>query len=139
MIGIFFILSLHISLAHFIGSEYLSFMLFPLLSFSFIYIFYRKYKYEKYILQYGEIAFASIAREYEYDSRTGMLSEVTYSFMDRSGNVVAGSRKGVPAPYSQRDELNEIRAQILSNPTALYDPKDSSKNILYPPRFVSLA
>jgi hypothetical protein len=94
---------------------------------------------EKKLLQFGKVAAATIVGEKdEWISKYGPSFTVTYSFTDEYGHAVTGVQKGLPAKNDKRAIVVADRARIFDNPTALYDPLDSGRSVLYPPGSVTL-
>jgi hypothetical protein len=93
-------------------------------------IFTRTYLKEKRLLQWGKAAVATIISDTEYNAgRAGRKAAVAYTFVDETGSVVQGERKGLPRKDRRQDAAYK---EMFENPTVLYDPSDSSKNMLYP-------
>jgi hypothetical protein len=88
---------------------------------------------EKKLLRWGKIAPAEIVEDYEERSGRMPLSRVTYRFRDGTGNTVQGIRDGLA---QKQYRTAAVSIDMLENPTVLYDPKDSRKNLLYPPKYV---
>jgi hypothetical protein len=97
------------------------------------------YTRERYLLRWGGVAPARMKAENQ-TQRRGMSSTkylaVAYSFTDKDGNIIE-TQTSIRA--DNRPASIEVRNRILDKPTVLYDPKDSSRNILYPPSTVELA
>lgn len=87
---------------------------------------------EKRLLQMGTPACATIVKEVEVQGRNGRTARVTYAFKDSSGQIVQGTRTAIPTDETKREKSRAYRASLLDSPTVLYDPNDSSKNMLYP-------
>jgi hypothetical protein len=89
---------------------------------------------ERRLLQWGNVVPAKIVGEEEYSAGRGMrLSRLTYEFKDSSGALVTGTQGGVPTNGSDRSAAIELRARFCINSTAIYDPQNSARNMLYPP------
>lgn len=89
---------------------------------------------ERRLLRYGNVVSAKIVGEEEYSAGRGVkLSRLTYEFKDSSGTLVTGMQKGVPLNGSDRPAVIELRARFCVNPTVIYDPRNSARNMLYPP------
>ena len=100
----------------------------------------RSYARDKYLLRWGTVVPAKIIGEREYRGpHNAKFSAVTYSFTDRDGNTVEGTRKAVARQADIRPGFAEIRARIFANPTVLYDPRNSRRNTLYPPSAAEMA
>jgi hypothetical protein len=111
-----------------LGCAILSFVLLSTLFVELIFI--RNYRRQKRLLQWGKAAAATIVSDIEYsDGRAGRKAAVTYTFTDESGHVVEGKRKGLPI---QKQRKGDMYDKMFADPTVLYDPEDSSKNMLYP-------
>jgi hypothetical protein len=93
---------------------------------------------EKRLLGFGNVAPATIVGEEEYETKRGWRSKVSYCFVDAGGNAVSGMRKGLPSGVASSGADLAERIQILDNPTVLYDPRNSARNILYPPLWAEL-
>jgi hypothetical protein len=97
-------------------------------------IFISGYLKQKRLLQWGKVAVATIVSDAEYNAgKAGRKAAVTYTFTDESGRVVQGKRKGLPVKDRRQDAMYK---EMFEDPTVLYDPDDSSKNMLYPLAFV---
>jgi hypothetical protein len=96
-------------------------------------IFTRTYLKEKRLLQWGKTAVATIVSDTEYNAgRAGRKAAVAYTFVDETGSVVRSERKGLPRKDRRQDAVYKV---MFENPTVLFDPSDSSKNMLYPLAF----
>ena len=94
---------------------------------------------ERRLLTWGTAAPARVIAEKEVQGRNGTTLTVTYEFEDRPGHIIRGKRAGLPT----RDKLTSPRNAALDsavrrNPTVLYDPNRPSRNMLYPPEFMTL-
>ena len=98
----------------------------------------RTYRREKKLLAVGGFSPAQIVGEREVRGRNKTYSNATYSFADASGTMVTGIRKYVPIEGDGDPRWAAVRRRILENPTALYDPENSARNILWPPSYVEL-
>ena len=97
-------------------------------------IFIRDYRRQKNLLQWGKTAVATIVSDTEYNAgKAGRKAAVAYTFTDESGQIVQGKRKGLPVKDRRQDAMYK---EMFEDPTVLYDPEDSSKNMLYPLAFV---
>jgi len=90
-----------------------------------------RYRREKHVLQWGKAAPAKITGEYEIDTRSGRVAKVSYSFEDDNG-VTRENTKSLPVSDDPRPGFNDERARYLANPTAVFDPSNSKRNVLYP-------
>jgi hypothetical protein len=97
-------------------------------------VFIRSYQRQKRLLQWGRFAAATIVSDTEYNAgKAGRKSAVVYTFTDESGCHVQGKRSGLP---TKKSRAGDIYQEMFADPTVLYDPQDSSKNMLYPFAFV---
>lgn len=91
------------------------------------------YRNEKWLLQWGQAAEATIVREYQYSAgRSGKRTAIVYRFTDGMGQTVEGTRKGLPAKLDHAKYRD-----IFDNPTALFDSQRSKRNKLYPMVYVT--
>ena len=96
-------------------------------------IFIRDYRKQKRLLQWGKAAVATIVSDTEYNAgKAGRKAAVSYTFTDESGQIVQGKRSGLPVKKRRQDAMYK---EMFEDPTVLYDPEDSSKNMLYPLAF----
>ena len=86
---------------------------------------------ERQLLRWGKAAQASIIGEVEYNSR-GRWSKVLYTFEDERGSTVHGEKAGLARANDPRPDFIEYRQRYLANPTAIYDPRNSARHMLYP-------
>ena len=113
----------NIFLAAFVGIMPLFMLLVPC-------IFIVSYRRQRRLLQWGKAAAATIVSDTEYNAgKQGRKAAVTYSFTDESGRVVQGKRTGLAVKKSRTGDMYQ---EMFGDPTVLYDPDDSSKNMLYP-------
>ncbi len=90
----------------------------------------QQYRRQKRLLEWGKVAAATVVSDSEYNAgRAGRKSAVTYTFTDEAGSAVQGKRTGLPVKNSRQGEMY---AEMFGDPTAIYDPNDSTKNMLYP-------
>jgi len=101
----------------------------PPLAISGLYVF--RYRREKHVLQWGKGAPARIIGEYEIETRTGRVAKVTYSFEDDNG-LTRENTKSLPVSADPRPGFDDQRARYLNNPTAVFDPRNSKRNVLFP-------
>jgi hypothetical protein len=94
----------------------------------------RAYFREKRLLRFGIAAPAEITEEIESGMNENSRSRLIYRFEDGSGNWVEGIKNAVPGKYDGRPASVSYRMCLLDNPTVLYDPRDSARNLLYPSR-----
>lgn len=86
---------------------------------------------ERKLLMWGHAAAATIA-----DRSSSIANRATYQFMDACGKTVEGVAYLPSKTQLKRDKVRKYLAKITDIPTALYDPRDSSKNMLYPSRYI---
>lgn len=98
----------------------------------------RTYSREKRLLRSGIPVAAEIVSRAEYKVKGRELTRVTYRFVDPAGNWIEGKRGGIPTSSDRNLKSAELGRKILDNPTVLYDPDDSRRNLLYPPTAVTL-
>jgi hypothetical protein len=85
-----------------------------------------RFQKEKSLIQWGSPVEAKIIAEKEYSGAKGVpCIMVTYEFIDTLGKTVQGKYK----------DSCERAKKRLTNPVVLYDPKNSSENVLYPPKY----
>jgi len=87
---------------------------------------------KRYFLRWGKTAAGMVTGEEEYRIKGGSLSRVTYIFKDGRGELAKGQKSGIPTAAYNTPRLIALRGQYLENTTVLFDPKDSSRNTLYP-------
>jgi hypothetical protein len=111
----------------------------PILTFivSFIVFSIGVYLKERKLLRWGKAAPAMIFDDRQH-STGGGLPVVTYEFVDDTGTVVHGAQKYVPRRWDFRLRFTKYRSSIFNNPTVLFDPNNSTNNILYPPIIAEL-
>ena len=91
------------------------------------------------LIKQGTATNATILHQENYNAgKAGVLCKATYSFRDAQGQTIEGERKSLPTEASAaKNAISRlIRDQALKNPTVLYDPQDSRRNILYPGIYV---
>jgi len=86
---------------------------------------------EKRLLRWGTAARATVIAEVDYESR-GRWSRIIYTFRDESGSTVRGEKAGLARANDPRPKFIQYRQSFLANPTAVYDPRNSARNMLYP-------
>jgi hypothetical protein len=74
------------------------------------------YHKQKYLIKWGRAVEATITGKKE-----GKITITTYRFLDADGKNVEGVRKSWNWPTNA----------FLNNPTVVYDPRNSAKNVLY--------
>lgn len=100
-------------------------------------LFVFRYRREKHVLQWGKAAPAKIIGEYEVQTRYGRNAKVTYSFEDDNG-VTRENTRSLPISDDPRPGFNDERARYLNNPTAVFDPRNSKRNVLFPGTLLQL-
>jgi hypothetical protein len=93
---------------------------------------------EKRLLQRGSVVAARIVSAEDYVQSGGKFSKVTYEFKDSGGTIITGIRKAVPTESDTRARFIKYRARFYDNPTAIFDPQKSTRNMLYPPSIATL-
>jgi hypothetical protein len=101
----------------------------PTLAIGVLFVF--RYRREKHVLQWGKAAPAKIIGEDEIETRSGRVAKVRYSFEDDNG-VTRENTRSLPVSDDPRPGFTEERARYLNNPTAVFDPRNSKRNVLYP-------
>lgn len=96
----------------------------------------RQYLWQRKLVQWGSVASAVITSEREVNSGRVRKARVTYEFCDQDGKLVTGQRSGLPTKKERDAGYIPAYAAVMDNPTVLYDPDDSSRNLLYPPTMV---
>jgi len=86
---------------------------------------------EKRLLRWGKAARATIIGEVGYQAR-GKWSRIIFTFQDESGNTVRGEKAGLARGDDPRPDFVQHRQSFLANPTVVYDPRNSARNMLYP-------
>jgi len=95
----------------------------------------RRFYRERYLLRWGRAAPATIVHKSEYLLRNGLTraADVTYRFTDAEGKVVEGLRRRV---LTGEAGMSGNALKVWLSPTALFDPRNSAKNMLYPATFL---
>ena len=96
------------------------------------------YRRERRLVEWGAVAPATLLGEQEYSTKNGRFARVTYRFTDLQGRAIEGKRFNVPVKGDRHSKSIALRARLFENPTALFDPHDSRKHLLYPPTSVAL-
>lgn len=91
---------------------------------------------ERRLLRGGKLARATIVGESEYVYRSLSRSDATYTFQDHRGAVWTGLSKG--SVWRNPDDPRPD-PDLIEVPTAVYDPRNSARHMLYPGSFWSLA
>jgi hypothetical protein len=89
------------------------------------------YRREKHVLQWGKAAPAKIIGEHEIETRSGRIAKVRYSFRDEKG-ITRENTRSLPVGDDPRPGCKEARSRYLNNPTAVFDPSNSKRNVLFP-------
>ena len=99
----------------------------------------RNHYQEKRLMRWGKVVHAKITNTQFIQGRYGTYATVKYEFTDGDGKIVEGKRTGIPSIGASQwlgdqkeSSLKEKFAAIIDNPTVIYDPQDSSRNIIYP-------
>ena len=94
----------------------------------------RQYVWERRLVQWGSLAPAIIVAERDVIIAKTRRTRVTYQFRDTSGLLVTGTRSDLPSQKELRDGYEHpYYSAVTDNPIVLHDPRDSSRNLLYPP------
>jgi hypothetical protein len=106
-----------------------------------MFIFFPIYYKQKNLVKRGRVAAATIIDEKEVRSQFGVAATLTYRFTDTDGKIVQGIRQRLPSKTARRsgyrltrfwDDRIAVWAAARNNPTVVYDPRNSTKNMLYP-------
>ena len=89
----------------------------------------RSYYRDKRLLQTGLAAAATILEDHEHMGHGAKVANLAYSFTDNLGSTVKGWRGGLPAKDKRTTAWSRA---IFENPTVIYDPQNSRRNMLYP-------
>lgn len=103
-------------------------------------MFFWRCRKERALLAFGAATPATILSEDEYFRRYGRVCDVAYRFVNAAGATVDGVYKDLPSETASRGDsrARQTRQQLFGNPTALYDPRNSARNTLYPPLFAEI-
>ena len=96
----------------------------------------KHYLLERSLVRWGSVASAVITAERKVSGGKVHRTRVTYEFRDQDGNLVIGQRSDLPSKKEREAGYNPAYAAVMDNPTVLYNPYDSSRNLLYPPGLV---
>jgi hypothetical protein len=107
----------------------------PMLVLGGLYGFY--YQREKHVLQWGKAVPAEIIGEQVIETRSGRVAKVRYSFQDQNG-VTRENTRSLPVGDDPRGGFKEERARYLNNPTAIFDSRNSKRNVLFPGTLLQL-
>jgi hypothetical protein len=107
----------------------------PTLAFSLLFAI--RYRREKYVLQWGNAAPAKIIGEDKTATRSGWVAVVRYRFEDDKG-VARENTTSLPVRNDPRPDFTDERARYLGNPTAVFDPRNSERNVLFPGTLLQL-
>jgi hypothetical protein len=80
---------------------------------------------QRWLLRWGKAAKATIIGESEYTYKGARNAKLSYTFQDESGAQWNGQ---TTIPLGDANNL----AEVIGPPTAVYDARDGSKNMLYP-------
>jgi hypothetical protein len=87
---------------------------------------------DKHLITWGRATEATITGKENPKGKDGGavkdVISVTYQFVDADGKAVKGGTLLYPSYWPTSDHLD--------NPTVVYDPRDSAKNLLYPSYWV---
>lgn len=97
----------------------------------------KKYSEEKKLAEYGSVVAATIIQEDEYKVGSTTFVKVTYEFTDNNGKKIQGVRKSIPAESEQNEKFKELRTKVYEMLAVLYNPHNSSENMLYPLTYVT--
>jgi hypothetical protein len=100
----------------------------------YIILYYR----EKNIVVWGDIAPAKITDRIDDMSGKAPSTTIIYEFTDSGGKIVQGVRKDLPSKQNinKSESSRKLMDRITTNPLVLYNPKNSVRNTLYPPKWV---
>ena len=83
------------------------------------------------LFQWGAAAPALIIKQEQVGGRRPSMT-ATYQFTDAQGGLVTSTQKGLPSEKKlDWPGFREARERVTQNPTALYDPANSDKSMLY--------
>lgn len=107
---------------------------------SVIFAFFWRCRKERGLLAFGPATSATILGADLYSRRYGRVCDVAYRFVDVAGAKVDGMSRDQPSePVARGDSrAYQPRRRLFDNPTALYDPRNSARNTLYPPLFAEI-
>ena len=93
---------------------------------------------EKGFMQTGHAVAAKIIGQKEINTGRSRFTALTYEFTDAGGRVMKNARDNLPneAAIARSEKNQRLMDTITDNPTVLYDPDNSEKNMLYPPSYV---
>ncbi|MCB8873666.1 hypothetical protein [Acidisoma silvae] len=107
-------------------------------SFPYLAVIGLRYRKEVRLMKWGTLAPAKIIEENEISSRYGKSLRLVYQFRDRDGGLEENTCSGLPVMSTfSPGYIDPLMLTIRANPLVLYDPGDSSRNLLYPPKFVA--
>ena len=97
-----------------------------------------RYLRERKLVKWGRAVHDTILSEEEHFVGRGIrTTHLTYQFRTDDGMIVEGVCKGLPSKKEMENEKSHaLLTQITDNPTVLYDPNRSSKNMMCPPSLV---
>ena len=95
---------------------------------------------ERRLARWGSVASATIVGERQVSSGRQRYTQVTYQFFDENGVLVTGRRSSLPSRRMLEAGYDQVIYSawhaVFDNPTVIYDPANSSRNLLYPPVMV---
>jgi len=98
----------------------------------------RAYCRERCLVRWGYAVPATIVGQYQHNMSGVGRTALVYRFMDAKGTMIDGARENLPGENEwERDSAREYLARFLENPTVLVDPRNSNRNLLYPPIYVA--
>ena len=94
---------------------------------------------EEHLVRWGSVAPAVIVGERQIYRNKQRLTRLTYQFRDDDGRVVTGKRSDLPSRKALDAGYGAAaQSTVADNPVVLYDPLDSSRNLLFPPAMMKL-
>jgi membrane protein implicated in regulation of membrane protease activity len=94
---------------------------------------------ERSLLRWGKAVHATIVGEVADGLSGAKLCRLSFVFEDNGGNTVNGKSRRIPASDHPNPAIREYRSVYLSNPTAIFDPRNSKRHMLYPGGFAKLS
>ena len=94
---------------------------------------------EEHLVRWGSVAPAVIVGERKILWKKQNYTRLTYQFRDDDGRVVTGRRSDLPSRKSLDAGYGApARSTAADYPVVLYDPTNSSRNLLFPPVMLRL-